>query len=309
MQKAFWYFINKSDSNEIRFQGTAVQAEAFWETLKKHCDGDWVLQLERSMNALMQAQSPERDASAAAQPVPQAQAAPVSQAASIPPAERTRTLSFDVAPERAQEQIHEHIQDRIQVQAAKPAAAPASHPEPMTRATALRTLSIEMPLSDASAEMSPVATPVASAAAVIATDPAGTVSLSLQPLETSDPQTTSAPPTLFSTALPSGKRKYARYALPFRVILTSGKNSFRTYSSNISVGGMLLKNPLPRVMLEGACRIFIGRTTSPENIELTCQLAGDAADPCRVRFLESDSAKLKKLEQWVLEALQGNRAA
>lgn len=121
------------------------------------------------------------------------------------------------------------------------------------------------------------------------------------PPAVSQPERTQ-PPSLYVTAQANGKRRFVRYALEFRVILVSGGRTFRTHSSDVSIGGMQLKRRIPQCMLEKECRIFVATDKMEENIELTCRIIGDSTNPCRINFAGSDASSLKKLEQWILQA-------
>jgi hypothetical protein len=111
-----------------------------------------------------------------------------------------------------------------------------------------------------------------------------------------------APPPIYLTERQNGKRRFERFAIPFRLIIVSGERSFRTYSGDISLGGMSLQDPFPPQLLREKCTVFIGSKTAPENIELQCSFVGDPGDPCRVMFRGCDPVMLRKLEAWILAA-------
>lgn len=98
------------------------------------------------------------------------------------------------------------------------------------------------------------------------------------------------------------KRRFKRYSAQFRIILVCGGKAFRTFSDDVSFGGMLLKQQVPTYMLNQVCSIFIGRTTHPENIEFKCRVIGDLKNPRRLSFIECDTpGGLKRLEDWIIE--------
>ncbi|MCM2324775.1 MAG: PilZ domain-containing protein, partial [Oligoflexia bacterium] len=117
------------------------------------------------------------------------------------------------------------------------------------------------------------------------------------------------PPPFHMTERKNGKRRHQRYDVEFRVILFSGGKSFRTFSSNVSVGGMLLKQQVPKTMLNQMCRIFIGSVNSKESIELTCRVIGDSSNPRRLSFGDCDTATLKLLESWIVTASAAAKVA
>ena len=99
------------------------------------------------------------------------------------------------------------------------------------------------------------------------------------------------------------RRKQKRFAAAFRVIVVSGKSSFRTTSVDISAGGMLLKDKLPETFLKQKCIAYISSSDSRENLEMICVIVGDSRDLRRISFQSVEPPSLKRLGDWREEAI------
>lgn len=140
--------------------------------------------------------------------------------------------------------------------------------------------------------------PVSAQAPTPPPPPASTASTAEASIEIPSPVTPGQPG---GAAKPqAGRRRFKRYNVGFRVILVADGKTFRTFSENVSTGGMLLKQKIPQGLLNKPCKIFIGSLSSPENIEMVCRLVGDTTDPRRISFLDCDAGLTKRLESWIL---------
>jgi hypothetical protein len=95
------------------------------------------------------------------------------------------------------------------------------------------------------------------------------------------------------------RRKQKRFSASFRVIIVSGKSSFRTTSVDISAGGMLLRDKLPEAFLNQKCVAYISSNDSRENLEMVCEIVGEKADLRRISFKSVEPPSLKKLGDWL----------
>lgn len=95
------------------------------------------------------------------------------------------------------------------------------------------------------------------------------------------------------------QRRFSRFNLEFKVVLVCQGKTFRTYSDNISIGGMHLKHKVPPFMLDHPCKIVISRRDSFENIEFQCRIISRGDDPQGVEFVEGDPKALQSLENWI----------
>jgi hypothetical protein len=94
-------------------------------------------------------------------------------------------------------------------------------------------------------------------------------------------------------------RKHRRFNLEFKVILIAEGRTFRSFTDNISIGGMALKHKIPATMLNKSCRIIISRSDSLENIEFSCRIHGGPEDAKRLEFVDCDPATVSNLQRWI----------
>lgn len=97
----------------------------------------------------------------------------------------------------------------------------------------------------------------------------------------------------------ANKRKHERHAMRLRVVVIAGSRSFRTFSKNISKGGLLLENEIPSEILGQKCRVIISSNDMRENIEFEAKLAGDSKNPRALAFQKGTDQFISKLETWL----------
>ena len=123
--------------------------------------------------------------------------------------------------------------------------------------------------------------------------------MALQPIVDS-PQKTQPPlPSAVTLEKPVERRTQPRFRLEFRVILVCGTKSFRTHTSNISLGGMQVKNKVPAEMFNQACRVFVGSPDLNENIEFDCVLLGDKNRSTSLKFVQCNEVAISRLKAWI----------
>lgn len=96
------------------------------------------------------------------------------------------------------------------------------------------------------------------------------------------------------------KRKYKRF--PHRievVIMTKQGKSFRSSSANISLGGALLREPVPADILKDAMDVVVVNpfpdNTTPSHLLMKGRIVGDAKDKRRLMFYDLSDEVRKKL--------------
>lgn len=95
-------------------------------------------------------------------------------------------------------------------------------------------------------------------------------------------------------------RRHTRYDMEFKVILVSEGKTFRSFSNNVSVGGMALKHKIPDTLMNRYCRVVISRRDAMENIEFNCKiLVSPTEDAKRLEFVECDPAVVAGLRAWI----------
>lgn len=103
-----------------------------------------------------------------------------------------------------------------------------------------------------------------------------------------------------STALVSGseRRRHPRYEIRFRVIIRNEQLTFRTFTRDISLGGLSLENPIPERLLDQTCQVFIGDLNSRENIRFTLSPT-ERRDRRYFSFSGVEETMAGKLSQWI----------
>jgi hypothetical protein len=107
------------------------------------------------------------------------------------------------------------------------------------------------------------------------------------------------------------RRRFERYSIRLRVVIFKGDQSFRTYTRDLSEGGMLLENKVPETFLDGTCEIFIGSPNLKENIQFHGEVIGDANNPHRFAFVEKGENSVQRMAQWfaLFNALKSKAAS
>lgn len=108
-------------------------------------------------------------------------------------------------------------------------------------------------------------------------------------------------PTDVVTPEPSEKdrRKYPRFEIRYRVIVRNDNLTFRTFSRNISLGGVALEMGVPEALLGSECQIYVGNPKTGENIRFSGKLVASRTDSKFFVFLKSSPESLTKLQKWV----------
>lgn len=105
------------------------------------------------------------------------------------------------------------------------------------------------------------------------------------------------------------RRKFKRHKSRFRIILVGAGKSLRTYSADISLGGMRLGIHAPKEMVNQVCRLFIARSESGENIELKCRIILGEKGNAGLEFVSVATETQVQLEKWIKESESLNEMA
>ncbi len=95
----------------------------------------------------------------------------------------------------------------------------------------------------------------------------------------------------------SEQRLFARYPLKLKVLIRSKEITFRTFTSNISLGGVALEHAIPDILLEQSCQILIASDHSEENIRFNLILLNQKQGK-RLQF-EGDANNAARLKSWI----------
>lgn len=103
------------------------------------------------------------------------------------------------------------------------------------------------------------------------------------------------------------KRRHKRYDLRLRVILTNGQSTFRTFTRNISLGGVFLEHPVPANIVNTKCEIYIANMDNSSHIKFETKVITNTPDgPKHFSFSEMDTMFQDELAKWLakLESAQ-----
>jgi hypothetical protein len=95
------------------------------------------------------------------------------------------------------------------------------------------------------------------------------------------------------------RRKHARHKIRTKVVIVFNGQAFRSYSKDISMGGLLLANPIPWSFNQSHCSVFISNPHGGQAIEFTGRVLSSPKDPLRVEFHNPSQAFLAMLAKWL----------
>ena len=103
-------------------------------------------------------------------------------------------------------------------------------------------------------------------------------------------------PGLTKADSPSDRRMYERHDLGIPVIVVSGNRMFRSYTKNISSGGMLLAQKPHKDFVKGDVRIIIQYPDQSLNIEIPAKFAdGLTQENRRLDFRKAPRESIRQL--------------
>lgn len=97
------------------------------------------------------------------------------------------------------------------------------------------------------------------------------------------------------------KRKYPRFDIRLKVIISNKEKTFLSYTSNVSIGGVALEDNIPKEYFNqnADTEIFISSPKKNEFLAFRCQPVGDDEDPKRFSFGEISEQSLAKFQDWI----------
>lgn len=113
-------------------------------------------------------------------------------------------------------------------------------------------------------------------------------------------QPTSSPRSHIESNYPE-KRRFKRYTTKLKVIVSNKQKTFLSYSKNISEGGILLEDRIPKHMFNEESEVYISAPNRKEIIVFRCLPIGDDEHPNRLKFQQSQHEYIQKLKLWLEE--------
>lgn len=97
----------------------------------------------------------------------------------------------------------------------------------------------------------------------------------------------------------SERRAHPRFDIRLRVIIKSGKNTFLTYTNDVSLGGLSLVNDVPDYIFNTQAEIYISAPDNKNNLKLICSPVASKIGKSRLMFTNVEEAKQKVLATWL----------
>jgi hypothetical protein len=98
------------------------------------------------------------------------------------------------------------------------------------------------------------------------------------------------------TTINPDRRQHLRYNLRLRTIIISGQLAFRSFTSNISIGGMCLELPLPSNLRFNECEIYLANPENTSQIKLKAKIITNTPDGHKhICFCEQHSKSYEEL--------------
>lgn len=118
-------------------------------------------------------------------------------------------------------------------------------------------------------------------------------------------------PTLPSKAksLDSETRRFPRYQTRLRVILRSKEITFRTFTRNISAGGVALEHDVPSALLDQDCQMYLSDPQTQANIKFSARVVANRAESKYFIFTNLNENESKRFADWLAKFVQQASAA
>jgi hypothetical protein len=113
------------------------------------------------------------------------------------------------------------------------------------------------------------------------------------------------PPTPISelpeTEAKSGfdRRRYPRFDAQFRVIIRNQKLTYRTFSKDVSVGGVALEASVPQACIGTTCEIEIANPDYTESLYFQGRLLPNRRESKYFSFVKATPESLARLQSWL----------
>lgn len=96
------------------------------------------------------------------------------------------------------------------------------------------------------------------------------------------------------------RRRYPRYHARFRVIIKNENLTFRTFSQDLSLGGLAIETAVPPGCVGSLCQVLIGNPNTGENIGFSARLLNSRPESKYFSFVKSPQESLSRLQKWLL---------
>lgn len=95
------------------------------------------------------------------------------------------------------------------------------------------------------------------------------------------------------------RRRYPRYHARFRVMIKSENLTFRTFSLDVSLGGLAIETAVPPGLVGATCQVQIGHPNLGETVHFTAKLLTTRNESKYFSFVRSPQDSLNRLQRWL----------
>lgn len=95
------------------------------------------------------------------------------------------------------------------------------------------------------------------------------------------------------------RRRYPRYHARFRVIIKNENLTFRTFSMDVSLGGLSIETAVPPGCVGSTCQISIGNIDTGETLQFAAKLLVAREEFKYFSFTKAPQDHLTRLEKWL----------
>lgn len=95
------------------------------------------------------------------------------------------------------------------------------------------------------------------------------------------------------------QRKFPRHDVRLKVIISNKEKTFLSYTVNVSIGGVMLEDNIPRDYFNSETEIFISSPKKNEFVAFRCLPVGDDKEPKRFSFGQISQTSLAKFQDWI----------
>lgn len=105
------------------------------------------------------------------------------------------------------------------------------------------------------------------------------------------------------------RRKSPRLDARLKLVLVTGQDSFRTFTHNISTGGLAVGHGIPDKFLNIPCEAFISSPDAGERVKVVARAIASSSKTTRLVFDEASREAIDKLNVWMKEAATREESA
>lgn len=96
------------------------------------------------------------------------------------------------------------------------------------------------------------------------------------------------------------RRRYPRYRARFRVMIKSENLTFRTFSMDVSLGGLAIETAVPPGLVGATCQVQISHPNLGETVQFTAKLLTTRSESKYFSFVRSPQDSLNRLQRWLV---------